>query len=201
MGETNTQPHPCDAARPQPMRCVCGCGRAGVPRLRGLAHRCSRDPAVRAKFPAAPPPQPDVCRHCGDRPPCRPRGLCARCYYLPGVRGLYESAQNRGHGTPADHAAAAWLFLAGWLMHRHHRSSLHAEDWEAVLRVVTPRERLVLVLRHFHGWPHDRVGEELGVSLERANQLDRAGLKRLRVVHGEGRLRELLSAVRGPVVA
>lgn len=170
-----------------------------------MARRCYETPAVRARFPAARRADyPDVCRHCHARQTSKPRGLCWPCYADPAVRGRYPADTaygNRGHGTADNHAAAAFLFLAGWLTHRHHRTSLHAEDWEAVLGVVTPRQRLAIVLRHFHGWSYDRIGEEMGVSHNRATQLDHAGLKRLRVVHGEGRLVELLSAVRGPVVA
>lgn len=30
-----------------------------------------------------------LCRHCRDRKAHRPRGLCVRCYYMPGVRDKY----------------------------------------------------------------------------------------------------------------
>lgn len=31
----------------------------------------------------------DKCRHCQQRNAIRPRGLCWRCYYTPGVKDLY----------------------------------------------------------------------------------------------------------------
>ena len=34
-------------------------------------------------------PEPIRCRHCHERKVCRPRGLCWRCYYAPGVRDQY----------------------------------------------------------------------------------------------------------------
>ena len=30
-----------------------------------------------------------LCRHCSERKVTRPRGLCWKCYYTPGVRELY----------------------------------------------------------------------------------------------------------------
>ena len=46
-----------------------------------------------------------VCVHCGTRKVCRPRGLCWRCFYKPGVRYQYGSSTaptvRRGSGlTP-----------------------------------------------------------------------------------------------------
>jgi hypothetical protein len=32
-----------------------------------------------------------MCRHCGERPANRCRGMCGHCYYLPDVRRLYPS--------------------------------------------------------------------------------------------------------------
>jgi len=36
------------------------------------------------------------CRHCGRAKVNRPRGLCFRCYYTPGVREMYPSASKFG---------------------------------------------------------------------------------------------------------
>lgn len=39
-----------------------------------------------------------LCKHCNKKHPCRPRGLCWRCYYTPGVRDMYpvnNSVYNR----------------------------------------------------------------------------------------------------------
>ncbi len=36
------------------------------------------------------------CRHCGERPICRPRRLCWICYYLPGVRERYPITSRFG---------------------------------------------------------------------------------------------------------
>ena len=41
------------------------------------------------------------CRHCGERPANRPRGLCWRDFYTPGVKELYPSTSKyarRGSG-------------------------------------------------------------------------------------------------------
>lgn len=35
-----------------------------------------------------------LCRHCNQGKPVRPRGLCWRCYYRPGVRDLYPSTSK-----------------------------------------------------------------------------------------------------------
>lgn len=35
-----------------------------------------------------------LCRHCLRNKSVRPRGLCFRCYYLPGVRDLYPSTSK-----------------------------------------------------------------------------------------------------------
>jgi hypothetical protein len=32
-----------------------------------------------------------VCRHCNKHPVNRPRGLCWKCFYTPGVRALYPA--------------------------------------------------------------------------------------------------------------
>lgn len=32
-----------------------------------------------------------ICRHCSKLSACRPRGLCWRCYYTPGVKDQYPS--------------------------------------------------------------------------------------------------------------
>jgi hypothetical protein len=41
------------------------------------------------------------CRHCGQEPATRSRGLGWKCYFTPGVREMYPSTSayaNRGHG-------------------------------------------------------------------------------------------------------
>jgi hypothetical protein len=35
-----------------------------------------------------------TCRHCTDRPVTRPRGLCFRCFYVPGVKEMYPSTSK-----------------------------------------------------------------------------------------------------------
>lgn len=37
-----------------------------------------------------------LCRHCGQTPSSRPRGLCWSCYYRPGVRDKYPSTSKFG---------------------------------------------------------------------------------------------------------
>src|SRR5438309_767525 len=37
-----------------------------------------------------------ICRHCHSAIVCRPRGLCWKCYYTPGVRELYPSTSKFG---------------------------------------------------------------------------------------------------------
>jgi hypothetical protein len=43
-----------------------------------------------------------VCRHCHKNRVARPRGLCQKCFYAPGVRDLYPLSGSkfarRGHG-------------------------------------------------------------------------------------------------------
>lgn len=56
---------------------------------------------------AARPP----CRHCGANPVNRPRGLCWKCFYAPGVRELYPSTSKHarrgvGNGNAAGVAPA-----------------------------------------------------------------------------------------------
>ena len=36
------------------------------------------------------------CRHCGHKPPSRPRGLCWNCYYQPEIRDLYTATSKYG---------------------------------------------------------------------------------------------------------
>jgi hypothetical protein len=36
------------------------------------------------------------CRHCGHKPPSRPRGLCWNCYYSREIRDLYTSTSRFG---------------------------------------------------------------------------------------------------------
>lgn len=38
--------------------------------------------------------QRDKCRHCHGRGVNRPRGLCWRCYHLPGVKDRYPALMN-----------------------------------------------------------------------------------------------------------
>ena len=37
-----------------------------------------------------------MCRHCGQKPSIRPRGLCWGCYYTPGVRDHYPVSNHCG---------------------------------------------------------------------------------------------------------
>jgi hypothetical protein len=43
-----------------------------------------------------------ICRHCHEGPVSRPRGLCWRCFYTPGVRDFYPTASKFGGGGLAD---------------------------------------------------------------------------------------------------
>ncbi len=38
-----------------------------------------------------------ICRHCNRGPANRPRGLCWRCFYTPGVRDLYPLTGSFGN--------------------------------------------------------------------------------------------------------
>jgi hypothetical protein len=42
------------------------------------------------------------CRHCRKKRVGRPRGLCWRCYYAPGVRDMYPSTSKYGRKHPED---------------------------------------------------------------------------------------------------
>lgn len=60
---------------------------------------------------------PPTCRHCGRRRVSRPRGLCWRCYHIPGMRERYASTSKyavRGLGNgflapPLDAATCSHL--------------------------------------------------------------------------------------------
>lgn len=49
-----------------------------------------------------------LCRHCVKNRVLRPRGLCWRCYYRPGVRDLYPSTSKYapGHEPSAEEVEA-----------------------------------------------------------------------------------------------
>lgn len=80
------------------------------------------------------------CRHCKRRFMCRPRGLCHKCYYTPGVRATRPSQSkyaNRGYGNKAG--------------------AVPLDDWgptaavpgsEAKLRVMTGRAKRSVALFH-----------------------------------------------------
>jgi len=77
------------------------CRRCQKPLRRCLIHRgslcwaCCREQRAAAVFGAALAP----CRHCGQRPPSRSRGLCWRCYADFTIRTLYP-AYVKGHSAP-----------------------------------------------------------------------------------------------------
>jgi hypothetical protein len=50
-----------------------------------------------------------ICRHCGRVPSSRPRGLCWKCYYTPGVRDLYPSTSKFAQHGLADFYGVASL--------------------------------------------------------------------------------------------
>ena len=41
-----------------------------------------------------------VCRHCSKRAVTRPRGLCRKCFYAPGVIALYPSTSRHANRMP-----------------------------------------------------------------------------------------------------
>jgi hypothetical protein len=43
-----------------------------------------------------------ICRHCQEARVSRPRGLCWRCFYTPGLRDIYPLASKLGQGGRAD---------------------------------------------------------------------------------------------------
>lgn len=123
-----------------------------------------------------------ACLNCGSRKPNRPRGLCWRCYYTPGVATRHQPLdlpQNRrGHGTPAEHAASADLFLVAWLA-VDGRTGLQLDEWRRVLAHLHPKPRLAVVLTLLWDWPLARIGQELGVTRSRAEQLLREAERKL----------------------
>ena len=52
-----------------------------------------------------------LCRHCHQRRPNRPRGLCWHCYYTPGLREQYPSTSKYGRRLPEDAPSEAALPL------------------------------------------------------------------------------------------
>lgn len=51
---------------------------------------------TRRESPVALKPGDKACQHCKARKVNRPRGLCWRCYYTPGVRELYGPTSKHG---------------------------------------------------------------------------------------------------------
>jgi len=63
----------------------------------GLCGACHREQRAAALFGAA----LVMCRHCGQRPPNRPRQLCWPCYKEPAIRALYPAfAHQHSHAAP-----------------------------------------------------------------------------------------------------
>lgn len=56
--------------------------------------------------------RPRLCVHCGGRPPSRPRGLCWRCYYTPGVREQYLTPSKYASRSPVNHGNLQQLPLS-----------------------------------------------------------------------------------------
>jgi hypothetical protein len=51
-------------------------------------------------------PSRPLCLHCHARPSNRPRGLCWRCYYTPGVAGQYPARKYGGGRRPTGRRTA-----------------------------------------------------------------------------------------------
>lgn len=43
-----------------------------------------------------------LCRNCGAKQSCRPRGLCHTCYYAPGVREKFPRHRNDPNAEPTE---------------------------------------------------------------------------------------------------
>lgn len=111
-----------------------GLTRDAVRRLREAAGLRPARPAKGTKVYTDP-----TCRHCRRFRTSRPRGLCYRCFYTPGVRDLYPPVRHRGPpsethrrlpatpclyppGSPEKIAAMAARLAAG--EHLHHPQDL-----------------------------------------------------------------------------
>jgi hypothetical protein len=65
-----------------------------------------------------------VCRHCGDEPVTRPRGLGWKCYHDPEIKALYPSANPAAVWTPRV-IACVWC--------GHEERETWADCWSARL--------------------------------------------------------------------
>lgn len=80
--------------------------------------------------------------------------------------------------APDLHAVAADLELLAALLARP--SAVELVTWQRLLNKFTPRERRVVILHGLMGMTFPEVGERLGVSYGRADQLWRRALPKLR---------------------
>jgi hypothetical protein len=66
-----------------------------------------------------------VCRHCGEKPVTRPKGLCWTCSHDAAVRGQYPAADPRTVGTGPRVISCVWC--------GHDEGEALAECWSARL--------------------------------------------------------------------
>lgn len=124
------------------------------------------------------------CRHCTARPVHRPRGLCWTCYYAPGVRDLYPVTSKyakRAEATmcPVTARLALWSALV-WAAETGRPSAWAPADWERFVRVLNPREILVIAFHGVRGMTFPEVGRWLGLSRGASESQWRSAMRKLK---------------------
>lgn len=79
----------------------------------------------------------------------------------------------------ADHRSAMELELLSALVYRVARTAWRFEEWRQLLLKIDPRCARVVVLHLMHGLGFEEIGERLGFSRGRADQLWRLALMNL----------------------
>lgn len=129
-------------------------------------------------------PARPMCVHCKRKNVTRPRGLCYGCFRKPAIRVTHPTSNSkfaRPRDTPEDlarHSAAADLELLATMLAAP-SSGMSYEEWTKVLGQFTPRMRRVVVLHGLMGMTFYTIGERLGVSGTRCDQIWRKALPKL----------------------
>lgn len=91
-----------------------------------------------------------LCRHCQKKKAIRPRGLCWRCYYRPGVLELYPSTSKYAPKTAAVKTVADYeaILAAEYTKSPHWYPSPWPCDDPRYAELVRLREKHHLPARH-----------------------------------------------------
>lgn len=124
----------------------------------------------------------ELCVHgCGRPQAHQHRGLCRGCYMDRSIRVRYAKRPTNPQPTEdevAVHAMAADLELLAAML-TVERSGFNLEQWQRLLATFPPRIRRVVILHGLHQMPFEAIGERVGVSSGRADQLWRSAMPKL----------------------